>query len=984
MYKKIFYSFLVFCFFSSTVFAESCIRRVRKIDVVLEGMAAEEYSQENILKGLKTKEGSTFSHAEFDEDIKRLADNYYEVVPKLTVNDDDSFDIKISLLPAPMIRNIFWKGNKYYSVVSLKKILELKQGQLFDRELFYKNLEKVKQHYIKGGFFESSISYSLKLSEDKKNIDVAIDITEGLCGKIKNIAWKGVSRKDISYVKDIMQTKPYNLFFSWLTGQGFLNSTMLDFDKYQIVNYFQNEGFCDVSLKTKVEQVKDSRFVTLTFEIDKGETYFFGDITIKGCERLKSEDLRNNLITVQGNVFSIEDIQDSVMQIKNAYAAIGFVDAKVDPMLVPSDVNDNVFNVIFNVEEGECSNVGLIHIRGNKRTSPNIILKNILLRPGGVLNGNLVDVSANFLRAGGLFDSVNVSLAPHNDFEDNVTDKKIVDVPTEQEDADSSQKEDAAISKPEKSIKADLDGKKDNAKVSPLRDIYVDVEEASTFNAKFAITYTQSQNALGSIEAMERNFNIAGLKRALTLGDLSSLRGGGEQFGLSLNLGTAQRIFRVSWSNPSFLDSLWSISLSGGYNLSNTQNKTLNVVVSQGSIGTNYALSRHSAIGMSYRLCDVSTQLVSNATMFKDIDFNQGAALSFFRNTPFVQADTVSFNIIDLNALDSSVVDTLRQNVRTIDPSVVDVDAELQRRIDEMNDDFRARANNFAILRSAVFRVRNKRATSGIMSSPGINFRYNSLDRLVKPRRGVSSTSILNYTGFGGEFDFWKFESSNIAYLPLWEKGSVIFRFSFGSIFGRDAQEGSLAASDITGNAREAINTLSRQTSNTAPLLSNAAYLRQLVREEANTAPRAAHIPLSERFYSGGETTVRGYAPSRIGPMHLEDGEPAGGFSYGLLSLEYRQEILPQLDMFYFIDSAFVSQYSVPESADLKLWRSSKAASDDMVSYRQRGFKSSIGLGVYLYIPGAGAPMAIGYGKVLNPARSDDDFGIFFSMGASF
>lgn len=508
-----------------------------------------------------------------------------------------------------------------------------------------------------------------------------------------------------------------------------------------------------------------------------------------------------------------------------------------------------------------------------------------------------------------------------------------------------------------------------------FRDIYVDIEEGRTFHMNTGLTFTQSQKALGTFSITERNFNIFGLKRALSTGAFHHLRGGGEHLRISLSAGAAQRVFNASWTDPSFLDSLWSMTLSGGYNLSNTQNKTLDVIVSHAGIGTNYSLTRHSSIGMSYRLLGVATQFQYGNTLFTDVTgFNAQAAN--------LLVDGTSINIyrgINRDTLTTTTRDQLIQNIRSQNPGVTDVNAELDRQINEINTSVIQRSNNLAVLRAALFRVRTKEATSGIMSFPGINFRYNSLNRLLKPQKGVSSTTTLNYAGLGGNFDFWKFETINIVYLPLWEKGSVIFRCSFGSIFGNDAKNGSLYSSSESSTDIQA---LEGQSAESAPLLADPVYLRNLLRRERENSPRAVSIPLSERFYSGGETTVRGYAPSRIGPIHDEDGEPAGGYSYGLLSLEYRQEIIPQLDLFYFIDSSFVSQYSTPGSSDLKLWGSARSASDDDDTYRRRGFKSSIGVGLYLYLPSG--PMAIGYGKVLNPAKNDDDVGIFFSMGLSY
>jgi outer membrane protein insertion porin family len=47
-------------------------------------------------------------------------------------------------------------------------------------------------------------------------------------------------------------------------------------------------------------------------------------------------------------------------------------------------------------------------------------------------------------------------------------------------------------------------------------------------------------------------------------------------------------------------------------------------------------------------------------------------------------------------------------------------------------------------------------------------------------------------------------------------------------------------------------------------------------------------IPLAERFYAGGDTTVRGFAFEQLGPKDPVTGEPVGGESLFIVNEEYR------------------------------------------------------------------------------------------------
>ncbi|MCE9595694.1 MAG: BamA/TamA family outer membrane protein [Planctomycetes bacterium] len=65
-------------------------------------------------------------------------------------------------------------------------------------------------------------------------------------------------------------------------------------------------------------------------------------------------------------------------------------------------------------------------------------------------------------------------------------------------------------------------------------------------------------------------------------------------------------------------------------------------------------------------------------------------------------------------------------------------------------------------------------------------------------------------------------------------------------------------------------------------------------------------IPLQERFFNGGENSVRAFREDDIGPID-GDGEPLGGEAFNVFSLELRRELAGNLDGAVFWDAGDVS-----------------------------------------------------------------------------
>jgi outer membrane protein insertion porin family len=120
-------------------------------------------------------------------------------------------------------------------------------------------------------------------------------------------------------------------------------------------------------------------------------------------------------------------------------------------------------------------------------------------------------------------------------------------------------------------------------------------------------------------------------------------------------------------------------------------------------------------------------------------------------------------------------------------------------------------------------------------------------------------------------------------------------------------------------------------------------------------------IPLSERFYSGGEGSVRGYGLRRIGPLSSAN-QPLGGVSLVEGSLELRRPLFWKIGGSLFFDCGQVSthQYRVPVDA----------------------LQCGYGPGVSMNTPVG--PIVIDLGFPTKTPQGDSHWQLYFSIGQWF
>ncbi len=253
---------------------------------------------------------------------------------------------------------------------------------------------------------------------------------------------------------------------------------------------------------------------------------------------------------------------------------------------------------------------------------------------------------------------------------------------------------------------------------------------------------------------------------------------------------------------------------------------------------------------------------------------------------------------------------------------------------------WRVRDSIIKMLKQDVVISENVKKNNGIVSGGAIIFGYNTTDNPYVPHRGLRSNLSAEFAGLIRnkpdlrDFPFLNFGYVNSYYIPLWKHATF----------------------KIRGDLH---------------------FIKPLWDGESTD------LPITEKFLLGGVGTVRGYAQGQVGPyLGNQPGEPTGGISSGLFSLEILQKIIAPLDIFAFLDAGAVS--NTPFSFTEKPFKFNELTSQG------GGFKASAGVGVRLHL-GQPLPFVLGYGYPFNPDPWSDTSkpnpqiqNVFFSMSGQF
>lgn len=201
---------------------------------------------------------------------------------------------------------------------------------------------------------------------------------------------------------------------------------------------------------------------------------------------------------------------------------------------------------------------------------------------------------------------------------------------------------------------------------------------------------------------------------------------------------------------------------------------------------------------------------------------------------------------------------------------------------------------------------------SGLISAAGVSLNYDSTDHPAAPTRGFKSRLEQEFAGLGGDHMFVSMAYLNSYYIRVGSKGVLKLR----------------------GDLRFII-----------PIFGST----------------ARGLPLDERLFLGGDSTIRGYRSYRLGPQFSKD-DPEGGVSMQMLTVEYNRMLFKRLDGFLFCDAGSLSMHNLTFS---RLY-------------------TSVGFGVKIRALDSIPPIVLGMGFPLNPKSNSEVKKFFFTLGGRF
>lgn len=337
-------------------------------------------------------------------------------------------DLVVTVIENPIISRVIFEGLNALDEDDINKEIQSKPRAVFTPARVQSDVQRIQELYRRQGRFAATITPQLRELKDQNRVDLIFEVDEGPVTGVRSINFIGNEAFDDNALKDAIGTeeKAWWRFFSNRTNY---DPDALEQDREMLRQFYTNRGYADFRVLSAVaELTPDQQDFFITFNVDEGVQYTFGDVQVKtSLDRVPSSLLQAVVPIAPGSMFQGDLIEKAISAIDFTAGTGGYANVDVTYDLERDPVTRKI-NITFNVDEGDRVFVERINVVGNTRTVDSVIRRELRLAEGDAFNRVLLDRSRSRVRALGFFRTVEIEEEDGSE-----PDRKVVNVKVEED-----------------------------------------------------------------------------------------------------------------------------------------------------------------------------------------------------------------------------------------------------------------------------------------------------------------------------------------------------------------------------------------------------------------------------------------------------------------------------------------------------------------------------------------------------------------------
>ncbi len=338
-------------------------------------------------------------------------------------------ELVVRVIEAPVINRIIFEGNNAVTTERLEEETEAEPRQTFTLSRVEQDVQRILEVYRRAGRFAATVTPQYKVLPQNR-ADLIFVIEEGPSTGVNSINFIGNDRYTDSRLRREITTRQSRWWRFFEKADNY-NPGQIEYDQEQLRKFYTNQGYADFRVVSAVaELTPDRRDFYITYTLDEGATYNFGDLKVETqLEKLSGDRLALVLPMHEGDLFRSDQVSKAIETLTFAAGVSGYANVNVRPVEKRDPVTHKV-SYTFVVDEGPRVYIERIDIQGNTQTLDRVIRREVRVAEGDTYNPALLENAKSRIRALGFFDEKTVDITEEDG---STNDRTVVKVKVEEQ-----------------------------------------------------------------------------------------------------------------------------------------------------------------------------------------------------------------------------------------------------------------------------------------------------------------------------------------------------------------------------------------------------------------------------------------------------------------------------------------------------------------------------------------------------------------------
>ena len=336
--------------------------------------------------------------------------NFYAINPSET-----GITLQIEIEELPTLNEFKINGLKKGKIQGVVKETELEAGKKLSESFLTNTKNYITNKFKKEGFLNTKVNLiTVQDSLQPNLVNLIVNINKGNRVKIKKIAFNGNEKfKDGKLAQQLKNTKQKAFYRFWKKSK-YIPADFEE-DKDALLDFFKEKGYRDARIISDTLIINEDNSLTLEFDIEEGNPYFFGEIDYVGNGAYLDRQLDIILGIKKGDPYNgvllkkriADDTKPDGEDITNLYQNSGYLFSNINAVEVSAE-NDTI-DFEIRITEGKLASFNKISVVGNDKTNDHVIFRELRTKPGELYSKDKVVRTVRELGQLGFFDAEQIS-----------------------------------------------------------------------------------------------------------------------------------------------------------------------------------------------------------------------------------------------------------------------------------------------------------------------------------------------------------------------------------------------------------------------------------------------------------------------------------------------------------------------------------------------------------------------------------------------